>query len=126
MKKFLYLMLTITSFICLASCSEDDDNNINSLIVGVWIHENSYLNTSEEITFYKDSDVKSISKFGEDVYKEEGEYSIEIIDNEDADEKGILYISWDEEDCICDYAIIDNELVWQMRGEEGPTVWKRK
>ena len=104
MKKFLYLMLTITSFICLASCSEDDDNNnINSLIVGVWIHENSYLNTSEEITFYKDSDVKSISKFGED-----------------------LYISWDEEDCICDYAIIDNELVWQMRGEEGPTVWKRK
>lgn len=111
----------------MASCSEDDDNNnINSLIVGVWIHENSYLNTSEEITFYKDSDVKSISKFGEDVYKEEGEYSIEIIDNEDADEKGILYISWDEEDCICDYAIIDNELVWQMRGEEGPTVWKRK
>ena len=121
-------MLTIASFICLASCSKDENksNNINSLIVGHWIHENIYLSTSDEISFYKNGDVKSISKFKEDVYKEEGEYSIEIITDEDADEKGILFLSWGKEDCICDYFIIDNELIWQMRGEEGLTIWKRK
>lgn len=123
--KNLFYLLILALPICLGACSDDDEKGINSQIVGSWYIGG--INYYDEITFYDNGTVKSSSKYkGEEPYYDKGNYRVEIEQTDEAGEKGVVYIEWPDEQCICDYSVIGNELVWQMRGEEGYTSWSRK
>lgn len=126
MKKLFYLLLlALPVFITSCSNDEDKDTGISSFIIGSWYISSKY--SYDEITFYDNGIVKSVCSYGDNnTFYDNGSFRVEITQTDDSGEKGVVYIKWAEEECVCDYFVIENELVWQMRGEESTSYWKRK
>lgn len=112
------VLAALMPLLAFTSCSDDDNDVVDSPIIGTWETGNSLLDIVSTITFHSDGTVTSVETYGDESYTDKGTYAID---------GGTVTIYWDSDDeaVEMDFTIDGDTMVTYMHGEEGYTEWER-
>lgn len=124
-KYFLFLIVALISTIAFTSCSDDNDDKINSPVVGTWESGDDLLDIYTLLTFKDNGAVVGTDYYGDGTYyTDRGTYNVS---------KNTITINWigyeeeDDETVIMRFEMSDdnNIMTTEMLGESGSTRWRR-
>lgn len=124
MKKIFMLMAMMLPLIAFTACSDDDEDKINSPVVGTWESGNTLLDIYTVLTFKDNGTVIGTDYFGDEEYTDRGTYNVS---------GNTITINWigyeeaDDETVIMRFTMSDdnNIMTTEMLGESGSTMWRR-